>query len=175
MYSAAHAQTDLRDAFVAKTSVWHYTIGLHAEKILQCGFIRCATKHVPLNERPLVWFSMNQDFEPTATRGKIVDGVRSSMSISEMMEFGRGLVRFGLPPRTLLTGENLKRRARISSREWTLLQKTAKKAGSGSHDWFGSTEPVDTTRCIFEVRTQAGMWERVVPSDWLIQTALVQH
>lgn len=153
------------------TTVWHYTIGLRAEKILQCGIMRGATKHVPLNERPVVWFSMSQTFEPTAAKLKIQNGVTSSMSIAEMIELGRGVVRFGLPPSTLLTGDTLKKRARITSKEWSMLKASGLKMGADARNWYGSIEPVDASLCTFEVMSSTGKWERVVPSEWLLQTA----
>lgn len=152
-------------------TVWHYTVGMHAEKILQFGLIRGATQHVPVNERPVVWFSMDQDFEPTATKLKIQNGVTTSMSISEMIELGRGLVRFGRPPRTLFTGETLRKRARITSREWAMLKSAGLRMGADSRNWYGSVEPVDASLCTFEVMTKSGKWEPPAPSEWLLQFA----
>ena len=149
--------------------VWHYTIGIHAEKILYFGIIHGATKFVPIHERPVVWFSMNQTFEPTATKLKNVNGKMEIMTISEMIELGRGLVRFGLPPRTLLNGDNLRRRARIDRETWMLLKKSAAQMGSASTDWFGSMEPIEASSCTFEVMTNSGQWERAEPSEWLRQ------
>lgn len=161
MQLSANAQSRLQ--------VWHYTIGLHAEKILRYGIIQCATRYVPIHERPVVWFSMNQTFEPTAAKGKYVNGVMLRMSISEMFEFGRGLVRFGLPPKTLLSGDNLRRRARISGRDWILLKKSAGQMGADSSDWFGSLDPIEISSCTFEVMTNSGQWQRAEPSEWLLQ------
>lgn len=151
--------------------VWHYTTGQRAEQILQCGFIRGATVNVPLNERPAVWFSMNQVFELTAAKTRRVDGVLMFLTIPEMAHYGNGLVRFGLSPRALLNGDNLRRRARISGSEWIRIQKIGTQRGADPHDWYGSIEVIDVSLCAFEVMSKSGLWEPFAPSEWLIQAA----
>jgi len=50
--------------------LWHYTKGVHLAKILADGFIRPATAFVDPGEKPIVWFSTDQHWEPTAAPGK---------------------------------------------------------------------------------------------------------
>jgi hypothetical protein len=147
--------------------VWHYTNGERAKQILQFGFIRGATANVPENEFPVVWFSMNQTFEPTAVKAKRVDGVISPMTIPEMIENGQGLARFGVVPRSLLNGDNLRKRSGITSHEWARIQKVGVQRRADPRDWYGSIEPIEVSLCVFEVMNEIGKWERVETSEWL--------
>jgi len=147
--------------------VWHYTTGFRAEKIFFCGFIHGATENVPKNEHPVVWFSMNQRFEPTAVKAKRVDGVITSMTLPEMIQHCQGLTRFGIIPRALLNGENLRKRACITNDEWVRLKKIGIKMHADPHDWYGSTESIDVSLCVFEVMNEFGRWERIKPAHWL--------
>jgi hypothetical protein len=47
--------------------LFHYTTARHIHSIFVDQEIRPATAGVPPNERPVVWFSFRQDWEPTAT------------------------------------------------------------------------------------------------------------
>lgn len=47
--------------------LFHYTIVSLLKKILDSKQIAVATIGVPVEERPVVWFSARQDWEPTAT------------------------------------------------------------------------------------------------------------
>ena len=147
--------------------VWHYTTGFRAKKILFCEFIHGATENVPKNERPVVWFSMNQKFEPTALKAKRVDGILISITLREMIEHGQGLTRFGIIPRVLLSGEKLRKRACITRDEWLRLKKVAIMRRADPHDWYGSTEPIDVSLCAFEVMNECGKWQRIERSEWL--------
>lgn len=155
--------------------VWHYTTGSRAEKILFCGFIQGATANVPKNENPVVWFSMHQKFEPTALKAKRVDGLLVSMTLREMIEHGQGLIRFGIIPRTLLNGENLRKRACITSDEWLRLKKVGIIRRADPNDWYGSTESIDVSLCVFEVMNAFDKWERIEPSEWLHRQEIVKE
>lgn len=117
---------------------WHYTIGSYLERILGGGMLVPATAGVEAPERPVVWFSLNQHWEPTATKGIFGnDGARRMATMEEMWALGDGLFRFGTPARSLLAGETLIRKARISRRTWADLGRSASKCGGDSRDWLG--------------------------------------
>jgi hypothetical protein len=48
--------------------LWHYTIGYHLPEILRSGVIRQAAT-LDADERPVVWFSSNQEWEHGCDRG----------------------------------------------------------------------------------------------------------
>lgn len=80
--------------------IFHYTIGLHIESILREG-LRPATEHVPDGVRPVVWFSAEQFWEPTANKswgtGK---GLARGLDMRETEQRGRGLFRIEVPEST---------------------------------------------------------------------------
>lgn len=131
---------------------WHYTTTDRFKSIEAMGLIHPATAGVPENERPVCWFSVNQFFEPTAAKGVIdaATGQRRTATIAEMVEGAGGLVRLGMPARELLTGETLRRKARISNRTWATLSHAATQCGAMPSQWFGWIGAVDITRCTIE-------------------------
>jgi len=51
--------------------VYHYTTGLKLKQIINSGHIRPSTAHVPPSEKPIAWFSISPEWEPTATKCSI--------------------------------------------------------------------------------------------------------
>jgi hypothetical protein len=49
--------------------LWHYTIGYHLPEIIRTGAILPSIEFVPATERPVVWFSSNQEWEHSCDRG----------------------------------------------------------------------------------------------------------
>lgn len=128
---------------------WHYTTADCLQGIEASSIIRPAIAGIPLSERPVAWFSLNQRFEPTAAKGLIdpVTRVQRSATIAEMMEFCGGLVRLGVPVRELLTGEALRRKARISNSTWRQLCAAGAACGASPSQWFGFVGSVELARC----------------------------
>ena len=52
-------------------TVFHYTTGLKLKQIINSGYIKPSTAHVPPNEKPVAWFSTSPEWEPTATKCSI--------------------------------------------------------------------------------------------------------
>lgn len=130
---------------------WHYTIGTHAKTILAGGFVLAATIGVPTGEKPVVWFSTRQDWEPTATKGIMDKGVRRNATMDEMMAED-GLWRFGLSTEALLPWGRLKEVARIRRRMLEGLLSAAHKMGADPYCWYGALEPVPVERCVIQCR-----------------------
>jgi hypothetical protein len=126
---------------------WHYTIGLRASKILADGTIMPATAGVPAHERPVVWFSTRQHWEPTATKGKIVNGVRSEMTLAEMIRDCCGLWRFGIQIRELLPWRELQTAAGITKETAQRLVRNGRKRGADPACWYGALDPVPVANC----------------------------
>jgi hypothetical protein len=141
---------------------WHYTTANRFESIKAMGLIQPATAGVPDSERPVCWFSVNQHFEPTAAKGLIdpITGQRRTATIAEMVDLAGGLVRLGMPARELLTGETLRRKARISNSAWAALCHSAAQCGAMPSQWFGCVGAVELTRCAIEkFNPITGDWE----------------
>lgn len=141
---------------------WHYTTGERFQLIVASGLLVPAAAGVVPPERPVVWFSLAQDFEPTALKGAVEpNGKRRTMTLQEMREHGAGLVRFGLAPHALLTGDALRRQARINRATWAALRAAGRRVGADPGFWFGSLEALALADLVVDVEEGAGRWVRV--------------
>ena len=141
---------------------WHYTTADRFHGIQSKGRILAATAGIPATERPVTWFSVHPRFEPTATKGLIdaITGQHRTATMAEMVELGGGLVRLGLPARELLTGQALRRQARISNSAWAGLCFAAAQCGAQPTQWFGAVGPVELERCTVEhFNPHANAWQ----------------
>jgi hypothetical protein len=141
--------------------VWHYTTGDKMESIWNEGVLRPTNLYIGAREVPVVWFSMNQVYERTAAKGIKVDGswkqVRAA-TLEEMHELVDGVYRIGVPPRGLLGGDALRRKAKIEHKTWAGLASSAKAMGANATDWWGSLTAVPLEDCVIEVLTDELKW-----------------
>ena len=74
--------------------IFHYTIGDRFIKIVEDKEIKCATAYIGKGEKPVVWFSTNQDWEQTANKAILDKKNRPKrLTKEETDELGNGLVR----------------------------------------------------------------------------------
>lgn len=146
-----------------KELAWHYTTGSHFLAIVESGRILPATAYVSGRERPIVWFSTNQQWEQTANKmWRRPDGkLQPTTTRGENYKLGGGLVRFGLPARNLTPWPKLGRKAGISRSMARALEFAAHDAGADPSEWSGCFEPVDVRDCVVEALSDSGQWERV--------------
>jgi hypothetical protein len=140
---------------------WHYTTGQKFRLIVALGLLCPSRFLVKPPERPVLWFSLNQQFEPTARKATKEGGCFRVLSMEETAERGCGLVRFGVRPRTLLTGEKLRTRAHIARAIWDGLIQQGRHQKADPALWFGTLVEVPIERTTIEVWNEAGAWERV--------------
>lgn len=141
---------------------WHYTLGANLLRILESGYILPADKEdTPAVECPVAWFSLNQQWEPSAAKSIEVNGVAQAPTLPVMRQLGNGVYRLGIAPRSLLAGEALRRQARINKERWRELGQRAEGCGASLSDWFGSIDPVAAADCVIEVLTEDLKWVRV--------------
>jgi hypothetical protein len=129
---------------VRTSLLWHYTTGLNFMEIVDDGMILPATAFVPPGERPIVWFSANPIWEPTACKGILMPGglVRSA-TFTETLTRGRGLARFGVTRG--MAPDNfaaLVKKSRMSLAAAEELKRGGKKDGADPCDWHGTFRPV---------------------------------
>jgi hypothetical protein len=141
---------------------WHYTVGVNATEILREGFIRGATAGLPPGERPTVWFSMRQIWEPAASRRKLVAGGESTMTMAEMIEEYHGLWRFGVPKAALHAWTFLRRKAAMSHDTELALIRVAARAGFNPRFWYGALEPIAVNQCEVQyILARGDGWRRL--------------
>ena len=133
-------------------SAWHYTISDRAWLIFQDGLIKPATAGVRHPEKPVVWFSTQQHWEPTANKmAYTTSGELIHMSTKMMFqEVGGELFRFGIGTHHLLPWHRLARAARIPIKVQKGLITTAREAKADPMKWYGTLKPVPVIDTIIQ-------------------------
>jgi len=165
---------------------WHYTVGVKWELIEKSGVIKQATSGIPKGERPAVWFSTRQDWEPTATKGALPKAVFDQVdpktgeaiidmkklarheltqySFEEMRRELKGMYRIGVTgtaaPHSWSDFVQLSGVDRVIA---AALVSTAKERGADPEDWWCSFDPVPKSEWRSVEILFQGKWE---PVEW---------
>jgi hypothetical protein len=127
--------------------VWHYTIGNQLLKIVANGCLSPTSVTGPAQKRPILYFSRNQIWEPSANRLlKQPDGQFRQLTMDETGQLGRGLLRFGLEPKRLHGWPEIAHKAKMHKSGIRLLEKEAPTIGAKPSEWCGTTQPVPLTK-----------------------------
>ncbi|MGF6481982.1 hypothetical protein [Paraburkholderia sp. JPY419] len=115
---------------------WHYTTGERAALIERSGVLMPATAYIEAREIPVVWFSTNPLWEPTACKLlQTPDGRLVRLTMEETYQRGGGLVRFGIDPAKLYRGDDIPRFANITKSAWRQLCNVARMQGANPSEW----------------------------------------
>lgn len=152
------------DRFRAPSILWHYTtIETRLPAILRTGFLMPATDGVPQGERPVVWFSRQPEWEPTACK-RWDWRKKRGRSLDEIAHGHGGLARFGVDPSVAPHDwEAFRQLSGISAAAANGLRESIRSglyAGTGakSSDWYVSFEPVPVELCTIEVYLESLGW-----------------
>ncbi len=140
---------------------WHYTTGVHFANIVQSGWLYPASAGVEPPEKAILWFSLDQQFEPTARMARIENGAIRTLSVQETFDLGRGLIRFGIKPNRLLAGEKLRTRARVDRKMWSDLRSSGIKQKADPDFWLGSISSMEIQQFTVDVMDSNGIWKRM--------------
>tara|TARA_B100001964_G_scaffold113158_1_gene126239 strand:- start:204 stop:719 length:516 start_codon:yes stop_codon:yes gene_type:complete len=123
---------------------WHYTTGNCIIKIIDAGELVPATSNIPKNERPILWFSLDQVWELTANKGVIENGKNRTLTLKETCELCNGVFRVGIhsSSKTLIQWPKIGKLAGMSKKIIRTLDKVAYKQGSNPTNWLGQFEPL---------------------------------
>ena len=143
---------------------WHYTTGSRFKQILESGVIRPATKFVPAGERPVVWFSTEPVWEPTANKMRQNrDGSFISQDMTQTAEGCEGLVRIGVLPQTAPHDwRAFKQLSGISAKMAEGLYNVAKLQNARPGHWYVTFEEVPKSAWV-SIET----WDGVNPAGWM--------
>ena len=124
--------------------LWHYTFLPHLKSILRDGLIKPATALVEPPERPIVWFSRNQFWERTVTKGmKLACGRLLELDFNAMVAHGVFPVRIGVLSETApYDWLALRTISHMKPAMADGLVRVAEKIGADAQDWFGTFTPV---------------------------------
>jgi|HubBroStandDraft_4_1064222.scaffolds.fasta_scaffold49897_2 hypothetical protein len=143
--------------------LYHYTVGDYMLKILASGVILPATKLVPKGERPIVWFSSNPVWEPTARKGD--PRTRRSFSKDETRERCHGLYRFTIDSEQtpVHAWKKLRLLSKMNPKVADGLESVAREDGANPDEWYGTFHAVERTKwTAVEKLTDAGEWVSTV-------------
>jgi hypothetical protein len=140
--------------------VWHYTTIEYAVMIRAAGKIVRATAGVPVQEQPIVWFSKNRAWEPTASKGFLnPSGASRTATFPEMVRVG--IARFGVNESELLPWKVLWPAANIAESTAKALERAARKLGARPLDWFGSLADVPVDQVVSVEFYSGDRWQPV--------------
>lgn len=149
-----------------KQLAWHYTTGELFTEIMESGLLMTTSAGCPEHERPVLWFSMNQRWEPTANKAIIDDYGYRGLTMQETKEYGRGLVRFGFPYTQLVPWIKLWKEAGMLPEHKRALEKTGRKQGANPYHWHGVFRDIPVSEIlVVEVMNDKDQWERVQVSE----------
>ena len=123
--------------------LFHYTVGMKIESILNDGFIQTSPLKPVYGETPLVWLSTNDNYEQTARKAALTaTGEELLLTIKQMDEHTSGVYRFVFD----IDSENCKelqhwqyifKRCGISSKIRHRLINRANESGADPQEWWG--------------------------------------
>ncbi len=151
----------MKDAAVSLRPLiaWHYTTGQHFKRICESGILMPAATAVTPPEKPILWFSLNQYWEPTANKGwRNPDGTILTLTMQQTLERAAGLVRFGCPLRLLRGGEALRKEARMKSAVWKMPFDEGERQGANPCDWRGTVKPLFIDNLAVDVMSKEWKW-----------------
>jgi hypothetical protein len=137
---------------------WHYTTGEKFQLIKNERLLRPAYLGVVPPERPVLWFSTNPVFEPTAMKARLIDGKRQALTLRELYDLAHGVVRFGCPLHKLKHGPDLRKSAKIQGTVWNALASSAKRVGADPTEWWGHVGPMQLDEVVVEVMNADLKW-----------------
>lgn len=142
--------------------VWHYTVGSCLRSIWKDGVIKPATAFVPKYERPVVWFSLSESWEPSANKGVIKNGRNRGLTTAETERLAGGLFRIGVSVDTApLDWQTIRRTSGMASLHADALEKIALNNGEDLDKWRGTYEPVAKKLWLAVEGFQNGAWAPV--------------
>jgi hypothetical protein len=160
---ASHCKESDR-AMTRRKMVWHYTVGEKLKLITAARYLRPTDGYVDKDERPALWFSRRDSYEPVACKDIVRGRVRTSLNVEETHRLGGGLIRFGLPAddERLHDWRRFKIESGITQRTARRLERTARRKGSYSAQWSVSYDPIPLEDLTLErYDLESGTWEAV--------------
>jgi hypothetical protein len=144
----------------ATMTAWHYTVGRHLDPILQSGVLLPADAGLAPGERPAVWFSLRQDWEPTAAKFGIIPQRKSCRgAMARVAQLGGGLVRIGVELEA--APHDWRAFRELSGIDPTMargLAIEAKSQGADPYLWRVSFDPVTAAAWVALQRWDGAAW-----------------
>lgn len=141
------------------TNAWHYTIGERLPAIFESGELRPSDHYIKKGEKPILWFSTNPHFEPTALKGGLsADGSYRGLSVKETEQEGGGLFRFGVSLDRVTSWPRIGSLAGMKTKIKKSLEVVGIRQGASPRQWYGSLDPIPIHEMRLEWLSDGGDW-----------------
>lgn len=145
----------------------HYAPCNYLPRIVASGFLQPFADNIAVGrELPLLWFSANQKWEPTATKalGSVGGSIRS-MTMDEQLE-RIGCCRFSIPANDtrLMPWVKACRFAGIGYTAQRKMEAVGRRRGARPTDWFAVAEAVPLSELAFSI-FDGRKWEEANLAD----------
>jgi hypothetical protein len=141
-------------------TLWHYTTGQKLGLVLAGGRLQPAAADVPKAGRPVVWFSTNQEWEPTANllwQGP--DGAVERLTRDQTYVLGGGLARIGVRPEVAPHDWNAyKQLSGIAAKLAKQMYDGAIKIHARPGQWYASFDPVPRSAWLAVQILEGNIW-----------------
>ena len=132
--------------------VWHYAPWAYLPAMVESGALRGSNTGAE-GEAPMLWFSANQQWEPTATKMiRNSAGATVSMTFKQQVQMV-GCIRFGMGADDcrLLDWKAACAFAGTTRDSRRALERVGKKKGADPAHWFATAAPIPLTELYFQV------------------------
>ena len=132
--------------------VWHYSTWAYLPEMVKWGQVFAGNAGAE-NEMPMLWFSSNQKWEPTATKIRISpSGVNVQMTFAEQAKLF-GCIRLGLDARDprLLDWKKACSFAKTPKKKRESLEQVGRMQGANPMHWHAISESVPLTELKLQV------------------------
>ena len=146
-------------------TAWHYTTGQKARLIFESGELKPTGAFIEAQEKPILWFSKNQDWEQTANKMTMLpDGKIRPLSMEETRKMGGGLFRFGSLSDELIQWPRLARLSNMRSKIQRALEEGGLRAGADFREWCGLLEPISIAVLTCQILRDSAWVELEIPN-----------
>lgn len=140
-----------------ETKYFHYTTEQNLKAIIESGKIKLATAFVDIREKPCAWVSTNLYWEHTATKAQLINGCIKTLTFEEQLKIA-GCARIEVKPIGLYKWEILIHKIRMPKLIASILEESGIEIGAHPSEWFGSLNPIDSSRWIKAEVYRNGEW-----------------
>jgi hypothetical protein len=165
-YSGGRTISQKEIMMPANSSVrlFHYTNHIRWKMILSDKVIETATLFVPVGQKPVVWFSFRQDWEPTASPGRVENGKVRRETFAEMVESGLIPYRIEVSPEIApLNWRAWRKLSGVKSKMVKGLEETAIRWGANVNDWRMTFDAVKSGDWLAVESYSNGAWRPITP------------
>lgn len=150
-FDSASQRAPKHSTLKTMTYVYHYTTGHKLPLIEQSGVLLPTSVAISPQEKPVLWFSTNTVYEPTAIKLILQEGQPVRPTPGELHELV-GLYRFSISARDsrLRPLNKLSRLANISSKEVSRMVASGLRIGAIPSQWYGVLSAIALSELTFE-------------------------